>query len=570
MSRLLIVAVVSLLAFFPAFVIAFEVFNLNEDYSALLAIAVSWCLLPWYWLKKWSGKPDILTLQISQDDPIMRESEVLAKQNLSRFIQGVKDSKDEASVRFHYQFGDDSEVLWGPVHKIEDNSVYTSVDDYAETTQQIVRLRRKIALDDVLDWMLTDEQGRSQGGYSMLATAKIYQQRYGRLPKPYIDELTHYTDFSFEPLPPEKLKDSAWPLILFLLTSALLVLAFAFGQPGSIVENRKEALSKVRQLVTFNQQGLFDDFDYQQGFGQAAVYPNWQDAIFIDGQIDNPNFTLYSQKELAQLLENKAFVKLDDYFSRMHGLYLEKRLPEWGFNKLLWRLGFESSLKLDAINTWQAATGSEYAYLAEALTLQEIAWDIRGSKGVRNTSNAQLGDFKQIMMRSKEPALTALNLNLKIPLSYEALFAVRFADKYSDELVYQWLTKLEEYLPQAFYPRARLMLIYSPRWGGSVENIRALALRAQSFIEANSELRCLLGYEWYTRARNLSERGYHREAIAVMQKALFHGRRNDWLNRYGYDLYQVERYDEARKVFKESLAIVPTNQYAQRMYTKLQ
>ena len=58
--------------------------------------------------------------------------------------------------------------------------------------------RFEIPLKDIEDWMLVDSRGKTQGGYTILAHAKIYQRDYGKVPKKYLKDLERFTDFTWK------------------------------------------------------------------------------------------------------------------------------------------------------------------------------------------------------------------------------------------------------------------------------------------------------------------------------------------------------------------------------------
>lgn len=568
MIRLLIVAIVSLLAFFPCFMVTSRIFSGDNDVAVLVALFLAWGLLPFWWLRRWQAKPRIEELVIDENDPLMIKQIARAQNELKRFIDGLNSHRFEASIRFKYAISGEEMTIWGVAHGIEDESVITSFEDLDDNGEDIIMRRRAIPLRRVVDWMLSDSQGNVQGGYSMQGVAEIYQRDHGALAAKDVKELAVFSDLDFQPLP-ESHKQQWWWLtaVVSVLVLVMLLLVRDPSVNNELSTLGDDFVHMSEEVVTFCASGSCDDFDYRFGYSQPARYEAWQDRILIDGRDAHDN--QWSQSDIINLLQQQEFTQLDKYFAQLHGLYQQQRISEYHYRKILWRLGLDNESYIPLLTQWQAATESSYADLAIARTWQTIAWQVRGGDYAKNTSNEAIADFRTLMQRSKAPAVSALDKQSDLPLIYETLFSLPFGDKSERENIKTWLQQMEQNVPAAYYPRARLLFLNSPKWGGDYETIREQAIAAQSYVKQNPQLRSLLGFEWYYRAQSLSRRGFHRQALTTIDKALFHGEYTDWLKRRGFDQMKLGQNQAAVATFERVLAIDATDDYALRQVQRL-
>lgn len=199
MLRIIIISLVSMCSLFPFMMITTQYFGLNDDYGGVASIILGWIVLPLVLLKSWKVKPDLYVLPIDVDDPIMLEHIAMAKSKLERFFAGLNEGKAEAYIKFPYEFDDEIEHVWGLAHSEADDKVIVSLaSDPIGAPGEEVMERVQVPKEKIEDWMLIDAKGKSQGGYTMWATAKIYKRDYGKLPKKYIREFDRFVDFSWE------------------------------------------------------------------------------------------------------------------------------------------------------------------------------------------------------------------------------------------------------------------------------------------------------------------------------------------------------------------------------------
>lgn len=199
MFRLLVITLLSFIAIVPFLVLFNRILDVGNDLAGYLSFFFAWIVTPIFLLNIWKVPPDIMVIPVEPDDPIMKPQIEKSRKNLERFYAGLNTGKLEAYVKFPYAFEWGIENIWGLAHQIRDESIMVTVEstpihDIPEEMYE----RMSVALKDIQDWMLVGSKGKTQGGYTILAHAKIYQRDYGKVPKKYIKDLERFTDFSWE------------------------------------------------------------------------------------------------------------------------------------------------------------------------------------------------------------------------------------------------------------------------------------------------------------------------------------------------------------------------------------
>jgi len=198
MPRLLAITLLSFIAILPFLVLFNRILDVGNNLAGYLSFFFAWIVTPIVLLNCWREKPDIMVIPVKENDPIMSSYVRKSRENIERFVKGLSAGKSEAYVKFPYKFEHTTEHIWGLAHQIRNECVVVSlestpIDDIPEEMFE----RLEIALEDIEDWMLVDSKGKTQGGYTILAHAKIYQRDYGKVPKKYIRDLERFTDFSW-------------------------------------------------------------------------------------------------------------------------------------------------------------------------------------------------------------------------------------------------------------------------------------------------------------------------------------------------------------------------------------
>jgi hypothetical protein len=181
--QLLLVAGASAVWLVPAYV------ALHPWFTLICALAVIALLVytgvPLKLIRRIRGYPSVYAERIAPGDPEMARCIQRSMSEISRLQEGLADGIKQAFVRFRVEPEDgEANYVWAYAYGIDGDFVSVLLDD-----EQL-----DVPLEVLDDWMLIDELGRREGGYTHLALARIYRKRYGALPKEFLRELESFVD----------------------------------------------------------------------------------------------------------------------------------------------------------------------------------------------------------------------------------------------------------------------------------------------------------------------------------------------------------------------------------------
>lgn len=196
MLRNLTLALIGFVAFLPCLYLLKNLAGLPQQPAFWLALLISWLGLPLLISRIWRTKPDLAALVVDADEPLMLAQVRRAQQQLPRFLTGLEQGELEAYIKYPQAFADETEHLWALAHERRGEEIIVSLASEPLTAvDPALPARQRVRLDDIEDWMLIDSQGKTQGGYTVLAMAQIYQRDYGSLPAAYVRDLQDFSDF---------------------------------------------------------------------------------------------------------------------------------------------------------------------------------------------------------------------------------------------------------------------------------------------------------------------------------------------------------------------------------------
>lgn len=135
-------------------------------------------------------------LPIETDEPLMTAAMEQAQRELHRFKAGLAEGRRQALVKYAMKTGfGENEHVWAMAHAFDGGDVVTSlmsepVGGDGDATSE----RSKTAEADIEDWLLVDDSGRMEGGFTQIAMAKIYKRDKGYVPYSIRKGLPNFAD----------------------------------------------------------------------------------------------------------------------------------------------------------------------------------------------------------------------------------------------------------------------------------------------------------------------------------------------------------------------------------------
>jgi len=137
-------------------------------------------------------------IPIETGEPLMEEAIQLARREWRRFERGLAEGKREALVKFPLKTGFcDNEHVWAVAHSIDNGEVVTSIASEIVGDEVDVKTeRQRIPASEIEDWLLLDDSGRMEGGFTQIAMARIFKRDRGYVPYAIRKGLPNFADLS--------------------------------------------------------------------------------------------------------------------------------------------------------------------------------------------------------------------------------------------------------------------------------------------------------------------------------------------------------------------------------------
>ncbi len=134
-------------------------------------------------------------LPIETGDPLMKAAVDRAQREFARFEKGVAEGRREALVKYAMKTGyGDNEHVWACAHSIDRGEVVASLVSETVGEAPAGNERQRVPQTDIEDWVLIDESGRTEGGFTQIAMAKIYKREKGYVPWSIRKSLSDFVD----------------------------------------------------------------------------------------------------------------------------------------------------------------------------------------------------------------------------------------------------------------------------------------------------------------------------------------------------------------------------------------
>jgi len=209
------------------------------------------------------------------------------------------------------------------------------------------------------------------------------------------------------------------------------------------------------------------------------------------------------------------------------------------------------------LDAWVVAQPDAWApRLARARHRLAVAWERRGSKWAKDTSEEQVAGMRESLDEAIGDAREALRHNPKLTEAYRTL--IKAAMGRGDPQACVRLAELGlAVAPASLRVRSALALCLLPRWGGSYDAVAALAREAQKYAGQNPALAALLGFvDWDRGCLARNDKKYD-EAAALFTRALAAGEHASFYYDRADTYLRQKRYTEALADVARLLAMAP-------------
>ena len=212
-------------------------------------------------------------------------------------------------------------------------------------------------------------------------------------------------------------------------------------------------------------------------------------------------------------------------------------------------------------------------YISRASYYVHNGWESRGGAWAFKTSNEQFANMHLYFNKAEKDLKTCIEIKPELYLAYDRLISINTAGSgksLKEAIIQQAVQKF----PNSFIVMSSAAWANEPRWGGTYEQMEAIADSAAPYLMDNPELSVLYGFIYRDQADRLDRRKKYRKAEKLYKKALQYGLDCPTCNDFAMLYYY--RFDDPQKalgIINQGMAFSPNRAQSYsiraRIYFKL-
>ncbi|MCA9580775.1 MAG: DUF4034 domain-containing protein [Myxococcales bacterium] len=273
---------------------------------------------------------------------------------------------------------------------------------------------------------------------------------------------------------------------------------------------------------------------------------------------------------LRALLRARKFKTLNRYFEAYQKAFEEDFRLEY------WPLVAVDAISLPdpelgaLIEEWSKAHPKHFApWMALSSFHSQLAWHYRGRKLASETPEEAFAKFRRHQYRAAEFAEEAGKHRPRLFHAETAAMSAWFY-VHEAEQVRKAYDRANTICPQCILAHQIALGHAEPKWGGSFEEMEALATAVQASVDRNPRIRTLLGKADAYRCSQLLIDKHYEEALAACSRALRHGPNATVLATRGVVHHYLKRPELERADLEAALRLVPWHSKALRWLSGLE
>jgi len=163
-------------------------------------------------------------------------------------------------------------------------------------------------------------------------------------------------------------------------------------------------------------------------------------------------------------------------------------------------------------------------YLALAQYYHQRGWENRGSRSFQGTSNEHFQKMEDCFQQAEENIQKALKMKPDLLPAYGMLISIYGVSRPDREKELITARALALF-PHSYLIRKEIVSSQTPRWGGSYEQMQAVARDAEPYNRINPNMTKLYGYIFEDQAWYLKRAQQYDKAVDLLRDALAFGER---------------------------------------------
>jgi len=284
--------------------------------------------------------------------------------------------------------------------------------------------------------------------------------------------------------------------------------------------------------------------------------------------------TIEQMEEIRTLFKNERFGALSVMMDKYQSASEADPADEFLISAFLDVFGAPSRDYERLLLKWKETFPYNYQpYLALAQYYYSQGWENRGSQFATETTTEQFQKMEDSFQKAEENLEKALKMKPKLMPAY-CMFISMYNAARPEQEENVFIERALELFPHSFLVWSRCIVAKKPRWGGSYDQMQAIAKAAEQFNKANPNMTKLYGFIYADQAWYLKRAKQYSKAIGLLREALAFGERSSLHQEIAkIYYYNLEDYPRALEECNEAIRLGPGAEYyllRSKIYYKLE
>jgi tetratricopeptide (TPR) repeat protein len=222
---------------------------------------------------------------------------------------------------------------------------------------------------------------------------------------------------------------------------------------------------------------------------------------------------------------------------------------------------------------WKEQYPKHFApHMALATYYQALAWESRGTRYAKDTSFEQFSGMEKNLTEAIQYIGLAIKYKPRLMPAYQSYISILDASSSaSDEDENAMISRAFKLFPQSFLIKKQASFAKWPRWGGSYEQMEAIAREGVQYVDTNPNMALLYGMIYNDQAYYLTKLEKYEEAKSAYLKATNFG--DYWYFYYklaSLQYYYLKDYEGALDSINQSIGLYTIDAESYLLKAKIQ
>ncbi len=280
-------------------------------------------------------------------------------------------------------------------------------------------------------------------------------------------------------------------------------------------------------------------------------------TAFNNAKALQKSLTISEVVALREMLKSKRFEALNETLQTHEMLFEHDSISDYQVSDAYYAFRLRDTAYERLLRQWILATPDAYQpYMAIGMFYFEKAWESRGTRWAKDTSEAQFSGMRKNFEKAENYLQRALKIKPDLMVAYQQLILL-YSTSSRHQQEQSMIENALKRFPYSYQLRATIMGTLQPKWGGSYAAMRQFAEASQQYASKNPRMVFLLGEESYERAFMYEREKRYTQALDTIEQALQYADCWDYYYLRAEIYYQNGAYDKALEAIERAIQLRP-------------